>query len=99
MEELSIFSVPQPHIYTVSELTEDIRQILEEEFPFIWVEGEVSNARRPLSGHLYFTLKDEKAQILCILFKNLALWQHIRCSQIPVYLNGIQNISLFLFHI
>jgi len=70
MEELSIFSVPQPHIYTVSELTEDIRQILEEEFPFIWVEGEVSNARRPLSGHLYFTLKDEKAQILCILFKN-----------------------------
>jgi len=70
MEELSIFSVPQPQIYTVSELTEAIRQILEEEFPFIWVEGEISNARRPLSGHLYFTLKDEKAQILCILFKN-----------------------------
>jgi len=70
MEELSIFSVPQPHIYTVSELTEAIRHILEEEFPFIWVEGEISNARRPLSGHLYFTLKDEKAQILCILFKN-----------------------------
>ncbi|MDL1955795.1 MAG: exodeoxyribonuclease VII large subunit [Candidatus Desulfofervidus auxilii] len=70
MEELSLFSVPRPHIYTVSELTEAIRQILETEFPFVWVEGEISNSRCPLSGHFYFTLKDDKAQISAILFKN-----------------------------
>lgn len=74
MEEISLFSVPQPKVYTVSEITEAIKQILESEFPLIWVEGEISNARRPLSGHLYFTLKDEKAQLGAILFKGQQRW-------------------------
>ncbi|MCD6319982.1 MAG: exodeoxyribonuclease VII large subunit [Candidatus Desulfofervidaceae bacterium] len=74
MEELSLFSVPQPKVYTVSEITEAIKQILESEFPLIWVEGEISNARCPLSGHFYFTLKDEKAQLGAVLFKGQRRW-------------------------
>ena len=74
MEELSLFSVPQPKVYTVSEITEAIKQILENEFSFVWVEGEISNARRPLSGHFYFTLKDEKAQLGAVLFKGQQRW-------------------------
>lgn len=59
----------QPHIYTVSELTRNIRIILEDSFPDIWVEGELSNLRTPSSGHIYFTLKDEYAQLPCVLFR------------------------------
>ncbi|MCX5656755.1 MAG: exodeoxyribonuclease VII large subunit, partial [Candidatus Omnitrophica bacterium] len=58
------------YIYTVSELNRQIRTILEDSFPVIWVEGEVSNLKRPSSGHLYFTLKDENAQLRTVLFKN-----------------------------
>lgn len=58
------------HIYTVSELTRNLRLILEDSFPCVWVEGEISNLRLPQSGHIYFTLKDEKAQLKCVFFKN-----------------------------
>ncbi len=56
-------------IYNVSELTAAIKSILEGRFPFISVTGEISNLRRPASGHLYFTLKDDNAQIKTVLFK------------------------------
>jgi exodeoxyribonuclease VII large subunit len=56
-------------ILTVSQLTAEIKDILESTFDEVWVEGEVSNLRRPPSGHLYFTLKDEKSQIRGVLFK------------------------------
>ena len=59
-------------IYTVSRLNQDVRALLEGEFPTIWVEGEVSNLSRPSSGHLYFSLKDARAQIRCALFQNRA---------------------------
>ena len=55
-------------IYTVSELTRGIRSLLESEFPVIWVEGEISNFKRHTSGHIYFTLKDEAAQISAVFF-------------------------------
>lgn len=60
-------------IYTVSRLNQDARALLEGEFPILWVEGEVSNLSRPSSGHLYFSLKDARAQIRCALFQNRAL--------------------------
>ena len=63
-------------ILTVSALTALIRSHLEEPFRDIWLEGEVSNVRRPASGHVYFTLKDEASQIRAILFR-LAV-QHLR---------------------
>jgi exodeoxyribonuclease VII large subunit len=61
--------LPFRYILTVSELTQEIKGILEEKFPDIWVEGEVSNLRVPPSGHLYFTLKDNFCQIRAVLFK------------------------------
>ena len=57
-------------IYTVSELTREIKDILEEEFPFIWVEGEISNFRVPPSGHFYFTLKDASSQLRSVFFRS-----------------------------
>ncbi len=56
-------------VYTVSELTVSIKAALEEGFPMVWVEGEISNLRTPGSGHAYFTLKDEGAQISAVLFR------------------------------
>ncbi len=65
-----------PHIYTVSSLTREIRERLETHFSLVWVSGEVSNLRQPLSGHYYFTLKDAGAQLRAVLFKGNH--QHMR---------------------
>jgi exodeoxyribonuclease VII large subunit len=56
-------------IYTVSTLSEEIKTLLEAHFDFVWVEGEISNFRSPISGHFYMVLKDEKAQIRAVMFK------------------------------
>jgi exodeoxyribonuclease VII large subunit len=64
------------HIYTVSGLTREIRDRLETHFSMVWVSGEVSNLRQPLSGHYYFTLKDAGAQLRAVLFKGNH--QHMR---------------------
>ena len=50
------------------------RDLLEGSFAQVWVEGEISNFSRPASGHLYFTLKDERAQVRCALFKQKAMY-------------------------
>ncbi len=57
-------------VLTVSELTDRLRAVLEERFPAVWVEGEISNFRLYGSGHAYFTLKDAEAQLRCVLFRN-----------------------------
>ncbi|HAO34421.1 MAG TPA: exodeoxyribonuclease VII large subunit, partial [Candidatus Competibacteraceae bacterium] len=59
--------------YSVSRLNQEARRLLEGQFPALWVEGEVSNLTRPASGHLYFSLKDARAQIRCALFQPRAL--------------------------
>ncbi len=56
-------------VFTVSELTQEIKGILESNLYYVWVEGEVSNLRTPISGHIYLTLKDEGAQIKAVIFK------------------------------
>ncbi len=56
------------NILTVSALTEQLRRNLEGRFPFVWVRGEVTNLSRPVSGHIYFTLKDARAQLQCVWF-------------------------------
>jgi exodeoxyribonuclease VII large subunit len=58
-----------PSIYTVSELTLQIKELLENSFPRLWVEGEISNFKRHSSGHLYFTLKDENSQLSCAMWR------------------------------
>src|SRR3990167_8227807 len=57
-------------ILSVSDLTRNIRFILEENFSNVWVEGEISNFKFHTSGHMYFALKDETAQIQCVMFRS-----------------------------
>ncbi|MDI3258329.1 MAG: exodeoxyribonuclease VII large subunit, partial [Sinobacteraceae bacterium] len=59
---------PTPTVYAVGELVEILRGLLEDSLPAVWVEGEISNFSRPASGHWYFTLKDERAQLRCAMF-------------------------------
>ena len=63
------YEQPQREIYSVSQLASDVRQTLERNFPLSWVEGEISNLASPASGHIYFSLKDPKAQVRCAMFK------------------------------
>ncbi|NJB69383.1 exodeoxyribonuclease VII large subunit [Desulfobaculum xiamenense] len=58
-----------PHIFGVSELTFAVRDVLESQFPFVWVRGQVGNLTRPGSGHIYFTLRDENAQLSVVWFR------------------------------
>ena len=58
------------HIYTVSKLTRELKSLLEETYPFLWIIGEISNYTVPVSGHSYFTLKDPQAVINAVMFKN-----------------------------
>jgi exodeoxyribonuclease VII large subunit len=60
-------------IYTVSRLNREARAVLEGSFPLLWVEGELSNIARPRSGHVYFSLKDEFAQVRCAMFRMRAM--------------------------
>lgn len=57
-------------VYTVSELTKDLRTVLENTFQSVWVEGEVSNYIMSSAGHAYFSLKDDQSILKCVLFKN-----------------------------
>ena len=81
-------------ILTVSQLTTGIKDLLESTFDEVWVEGEISNLRRPPSGHFYFTLKDEKSQIRAVVFKQQSRYlrfeledgQHVICwGRVGIY--------------
>jgi len=63
---------PPRAIYTVTELNGSVRLLLSSHFGIIWVEGEISNLALPSSGHYYFTLKDQDAQVRCALFRGPA---------------------------
>src|SRR5512139_704983 len=60
----------QSHILTVTQLTRQVKDLLEGAFPEIWVTGEVSNLTAPQSGHAYFTLKDQQSQVKAVLFRS-----------------------------
>ena len=61
---------PAREIFSVSQLNRQARQLLETHLPLLWVEGELSNVSTPSSGHWYFTLKDDQAQVRCCMFRN-----------------------------
>ncbi len=87
-------SPAQRTIYTVSRLTEKIKSLLEENFPFIWISGEISNFKVPVSGHFYFTLKDESAQISAVMFRG----QNRNLKFLPhdgMKITGFGRISLY----
>ena len=60
---------PSRRIFSVSELTSNIKRLLEDNFPMVWISGEISNLKVPSSGHAYFTLKDKQAQIAAVMFR------------------------------
>lgn len=62
----------QPQVLTVSELTAVLRGVVEQCFPRVWVAGEVSNCTRAGSGHIYFTLKDDDAQLKAVMWRSAA---------------------------
>lgn len=71
-------SIPSREILTPSSLARLARDLLEDGFPLLWIEGELSNVARPASGHLYFTLKDAGAQVRCAMFKPRSTWLRFR---------------------
>jgi exodeoxyribonuclease VII large subunit len=82
------------NVLTVTSLTKSIKQLLESGFPSIWVEGEISNYVNHSSGHRYFTLKDEGAQIKCVIWKGMSRYLFFEpqngmkvkaCGQVTVY--------------
>jgi len=70
MELTSDFFQQASKVLTVTELTRSIRNTLEVKFGAVWVQGEISNYKLHPSGHQYFTLKDARAQIACVIFRN-----------------------------
>jgi exodeoxyribonuclease VII large subunit len=69
MSQLTFNLQPTRHALTVSELTARIRDLLAKNFNDLWIEGEISNCREAQSGHIYFTLKDDRSQVRCVFFK------------------------------
>lgn len=62
------------HVLSPSQLNTLARDLLEGAFPLVWIEAELGNVARPSSGHLYFTLKDARAQVRCAMFKPKSSW-------------------------
>jgi len=65
-----MLSSQSPSIFTVSRLNQTVRLLLEQEMGQVWISGEISNFTQPSSGHWYFTLKDDTAQVRCAMFRN-----------------------------
>jgi len=74
-----LFLAEKPRVLRVAELACSIKELLESNVPMLWVRGEISNFVRAASGHWYFSLKDEQAQVRCVMFrhKNQILLQGI----------------------
>ncbi|HEY5764009.1 MAG TPA: exodeoxyribonuclease VII large subunit [Rhodocyclaceae bacterium] len=72
MNETAVRFQSAEQAISVAELNQRVRQLLEQEIPLLWVRGEISNLTFAASGHLYFTLKDEQAQVGCVMFRSRA---------------------------
>src|SRR5262249_52991889 len=72
MEQIALDWTPEPHYYSVGELTTALRGVFSEYFTDIWVAGEISGTKLAPSGHYYFTLKDTDAQLKCVCYKMAA---------------------------
>jgi exodeoxyribonuclease VII large subunit len=73
VKQFELNLAPERKIWSVMELTSRIGAVLGTQFSNMWVEGEVSNCHAAQSGHIYFTLKDDKAQVKCVCFRNQAV--------------------------
>lgn len=86
--------VPEERVYSVSEITTEMRLLVEDAFPAIWVEGEVSNLTRHTSGHFYFSLKDSRAQLPAVLFKTRAMRLRFRIED-GLLVRAFGRLSLY----
>jgi exodeoxyribonuclease VII large subunit len=69
-EPAPLFASSRSEILSVSALNRGIRDLLEHRYPLLWVAGEISNLSIAKSGHVYFVLKDEQAQVRCVMFRS-----------------------------
>ena len=69
MDNLELPLAPEREVFSVSSLNREARRLIEGNFGVVWVEGEISNLARPSSGHLYWSLKDDNAQVRCAMFR------------------------------
>src|SRR5262245_10887506 len=70
---LPMAGAPTVPVLSVSELTRQVKEVVEGGFPNVWVSGEVSNLSRPQSGHIYLTLKDSEATLRAVIYRGIAL--------------------------
>jgi exodeoxyribonuclease VII large subunit len=68
-DEFAAAADAERRVFTVEQLNREARRAIEDTLGVVWVEGEISNLARPASGHLYWTLKDERAQLRCAMFR------------------------------
>ena len=68
-ENMGLPLQPVREVYTVSSLNREARRVIEDRLGVVWVEGEISGLARPSSGHLYWRMKDETAQLRCAMFR------------------------------
>ena len=84
----------QRHVFSVSELNNAVKYLLENQFPAVWLEGEISNLVQPRSGHIYLTLKDDNAQLRCAMFRGNNLHLNFKPKDgVQVLVRG--RLSLF----
>ncbi|HYW04558.1 MAG TPA: exodeoxyribonuclease VII large subunit [Gammaproteobacteria bacterium] len=80
-------------VYSVSQLNREVRDLLDHGFPALWVEGELSNLKRPSSGHWYFSLKDERAAVRCAMFRQRNMLLRFRPEEgLKVLVRGRVNL-------
>ena len=81
-------------VYTVGTLTKQIKNLLEDRYPFLWITGEISNFSTPASGHSYFSLKDDAAVISCVIFKGQK--RHLKFTpENGMKVKGMARLSLY----
>jgi exodeoxyribonuclease VII large subunit len=81
MTNFDLIAATERDILSVSQLNRKAKQLLETHLPLLWVEGELSNVSQPSSGHWYFTLKDDQAQVRCAMFRNRNLLVRLKPLQ------------------
>ncbi len=84
----------ETHIFSVSELTQTIKRLLEDNIPTIWLEGEVSNFKAHSSGHFYFTLKDASAQISAVIWRSRAAMLNFEIED-GMHVQALGNVRVY----
>ena len=86
--------LPENMVFSVSQITDLIKEILETSFRSIIIEGEISNWRPSAAGHIYFTLKDNNAQIKAVIFRGAAMKLNFRPKDEIKF--AVREIFLFM---